>query len=479
MTTTSPASIVTTWPAPAGEPASPDFSLVVQNTEVFVYTARVREQIYEAKDTLWTHKPDCAADLASFAMFDFTGTVDVVVTPKRAFKTASVHPLSAGVTAVFADGRIRFTMDRPRPLTVMLDGSDDIVLHLFAHAPEVDVPKQGDPNVIYFGPGYHDITTLKVASNQTLYIAGGAILRAKLDPNEKGVFSERIKLWSYKGAVIGVNDAENARVAGRGIIDAHALPHPARPTLVSSKSKRVKFEGVTIRHSCNWQVIVSHSQDVEVDGVNVIGGRLNTDGINTVCSHLVRIHDCFVRSHDDSFAVKTPAANAPASDILIENCVVWNDWGYALGITYETRSPISHVIYRNCDILCARHHLLAVHVVDSALMSDVTFDNIRIEDPANAGKRWKHSAKLLRLGITKDMWGTDKETGHIKGVRVYNVVLQGKTPLQSEILGHDATSKVEDVAIVGLNYLGKIALKAADMNLKVNEFAGGVTFSEK
>lgn len=468
---------VITWPAPAGEIASPDFELVVQSTPIFVYAARVREQIDEAKDSIWTHKPDCPADIASFAIFDFAGKVEVIITPKHQFATASIHPISAGITPKVAKGVIRFTMDRPRPLTLMLDGSDDVVLHLFARMPEINAPKQGDPNVIYFGPGYHDITTLTVASDQTLYLAGGAVLRAALDPKEEGTLSPRTKLRAYKGAVIGVNNAVNVRVLGRGIIDARALPHPARPTLVSAGSRNIRFEGITIRHSCNWQVISRNSQDVVIENLCVIGGRLNTDGINTVCSHNVQIRNCFVRAHDDALAVKTTQPNMPATDILIENCVVWNDWGYALGVTYETRSPISHVVFRNCDILCVRHWALGVHVVDSATIREITFENIRIEDAARAARRWKHPAKLLRVGITKDMWGTDKEAGHIDGVKFYKVSLDGETPMRSEVLGHSAENKVENVSIVGLKYLGKNVTKPEEMNLKTNEFVSGVTFS--
>jgi hypothetical protein len=137
------------------------------------------------------------------------------------------------------------------------------------------------------------------------------------------------------------------------------------------------------------------------------------------------------------------------------------------------------VIYRNCDILCFRHQALGVHVVDSATISDITFDNIRIEDAGNATRRWKHTATLIRLGITKDMWGTDPETGHISGVRIHNVSLQGKTALPSEVLGHDAKSQVEKIAIINLNYLGKIAMSAADANMKTNAFIGDLQFSRE
>ena len=51
------------------------------------------------------------------------------------------------------------------------------VLHLFTNPPEVDIPKRDDPDVFYFAPGVHDIEELELKSGQTLYLAGGAVVR--------------------------------------------------------------------------------------------------------------------------------------------------------------------------------------------------------------------------------------------------------------------------------------------------------------
>ncbi|PTX97502.1 hypothetical protein DB346_21140 [Verrucomicrobia bacterium LW23] len=470
-----------TWPAPEGEAPSADFTLAVQGRPVFVYQARVREEILKAKDTIWTHKEDCGADIASFALFDFSAPVEVAVTVQgtRAFTSATVHPLSAGIRPKVEGGVIRFTMDRPRPLTVLLDGADDVALHLFARVPEApgDVPDPKDPHVVWYGPGVHEITTLSLRSGQTLYLAGGAILRAKLRPNEIGIVSPRTGLRSYGTPVVLVQGGENVRVAGRGIIDCRALPHAARATLVARNSRNVRFEGITIRHSANWQVIVQTSESVVVDGLSVIGGRLNTDGINTVSSHHVHIRNCFVRSHDDSLAVKAMQPKAPAWDIRIEDCVIWNDWGYALGITYETRSPIYDVTYRNCDILCVRHWALGVYVVDSETARNITFEEIRVEDLTPAARRWKQTPMLLRFTIAKDMWGTDKEPGHIRNIVVRGVTLGGTAPAPSEIMGKDAEHRVVNVRLEKLSYLGKAAMSAEDMKLTLNEFTENVHFA--
>ena len=88
-----------------------------------------------------------------------------------------------------------------------------------------------------------------------------------------------------------------------------------------------------------------------------------------------------------------------AARIAVEQCTVWNDWGYALGVSYETRAPIHSVSFRDCDILFVRHWALGIHVVDSATIRDVRFEDIRVEDLALPARRFGHEPKLMRVAV--------------------------------------------------------------------------------
>ena len=60
------------WPAPAGEIASPDFAEVsVSGVRLFVYQAPVRAEILPTGG-LASHKPNYAAERASFVIFDMS-----------------------------------------------------------------------------------------------------------------------------------------------------------------------------------------------------------------------------------------------------------------------------------------------------------------------------------------------------------------------------------------------------------------------
>ena len=470
---------ITTWPAPAEEIPSPDYTVEVDGCPVFVYQARVRAEILQ-NDGLWTHKPDPAGERASFAIFDMSEPVTVTVRPTRPFTSAVVLPDRTGIVPEVADGCLRFTLDRPRHLTVLLDGTDELALHLFIGEPETDIPNPDDPNVVYFGPGLHEIDTVQVQDGQTVYLAGGAVVRGTLRPGEEGVYSDKWKVTFYHGTVLAINGVKGARVRGRGILDGGLIPHPGHQLIGIRQAEDIRVEGITLRDSPNWDLIIAKSRNVRVNDVRIISGRLNSDGINSVNSQDVQIRRCFVRNHDDSIVVKTLEPDLPAEDILVEDCTVWCDWGYSFGVTYETRAPIRRVAFHRCDILYARHWCLGVHLSDSATVSDIAFRDIDIADLATAPRlAGAHAAlspapRLLRINIGRDVWGKDQEAGHVRDITVDGVALHGAVIPPSEIFGYDAEHQVEKVTIRNV----RLNDKPVKPELTGNEFVRDISIGQ-
>ncbi|HUS46027.1 MAG TPA: glycosyl hydrolase family 28 protein [Phycisphaerae bacterium] len=458
---------IVTWPGPEGEPSSEQYEVRVSGKPLFVYRAKVRQAIAKPPDSIWTHEMGAEAETVSFAYFDFEGRVEVAVTPRRPFKAATVHPLSAGIRPQVEGATIRFELDRPRKLTILLDGSDREVLHLFAGAPETHRPKPGDPNVLYFGPGIHKTGTIRIKSGQRVYIAGGAVVRGHILPDEKPALSKRSGLKYYSRGILDVRGVSDVRISGRGILDGGLIPHAAKILIMVADASDVRIEGILLRDSPNWAVCLFGSRDVHVSDVRQISGRLNSDGIIPVGCRHIRIRDCFIRNHDDSIAVKTVQPGVKSSDIRVEDCILWNDWGYALGITYETRAPIHDVTFRNCDVLTARLSALGVYLVDSGTVSNITFEDIRVEATCD---------KLLRVVIGSDMWGTDPERGHIRGVRFKDVCVAGPRVPPSEIAGFDADHRVEYVVFENLRIHGKTIRSAAEGKITINAHTKSILF---
>ncbi len=462
-----------TWAAPAGVAASGDYTIEIDGRPVFVYAARVRAAIVQ-KPGLWSHERDPAGERASYVIFDASGPVDVAIRPSRPFKTAAVLPARLGIVPQVKDGCIRFRMARPELLTIVLDDSDQCALHLLAGEPQRDLPDPADPNVIYFGPGLHEVHTLDLASGQTVYVAGGAVVRAVLRPGETGVYNDKWSITFYQGAVLGLKSVHNVRICGRGIIDASAVPHPGRSMILLTDSAAVRIEGVTLVDSANWNVNICRSRDVVVDDLRIISGRLNSDGINSVNSQNVRVRRCFVRNHDDSIAAKATVPDMPCEDITVEGCVIWNDWGFAMGPTYESRSVIRRVSYRRCDIVFARHWCLGVHLSDGSTVSEITFADIHIDllrppPPGSAYAALAGEPKLLHMAIVQDCWGNDGKPGLVRNVMVDGVTIHGDKMPISDMFGFDAEHDIRGVTLRNIRLAGGPAIHdPASLRLQTN-----------
>ena len=122
------------------------------------------------------------------------------------------------------------TLTRPGPITVEVNGNWVKALHLFANPPEAAVPRPDDPNVVYFGPGVHEINGLKVGDGKTVYLAPGAIVKGKADG---------------RGPVVAL-EGNHIVLRGRGILDGSLCPTHSR-NLLLVRGKDITIEGIILR----------------------------------------------------------------------------------------------------------------------------------------------------------------------------------------------------------------------------------------
>ena len=84
-------------------------------------------------------------------------------------------------------------------------------------------------------------------------------------------------------------------------------------------------------------------EDIRIENVKIIGQwRYNSDGIDLYNSRHALVKSCFVRTFDDCVVLKggysvngVQLDRVTLSDIAVEDCVLWNDWGRALEIGAE------------------------------------------------------------------------------------------------------------------------------------------------
>ncbi|MFG0255388.1 MAG: glycosyl hydrolase family 28 protein, partial [Rhodopirellula sp. JB053] len=360
-------------------------------------------------------------DTAAFASFDFSGEVTVEVTIPDSVTTAKILPASAGIEPNIQGQTVSFSLSSPSKLTIEINGETTRSLHLFANEVETNVPDPNDPDVIYFGPGTHEVSRLVVRDNQTLYIAGGAIVRTVVDPDEAFTTNPDTGLRRYAPSI--ELRGKNIRLRGRGVIDASACPTHARDLLLVNGSD-ITVSGVTFLDASTWNMPIRRSDRVWVHNVKMISYRANSDGIDICNSRDVTVEDCFLRTLDDLVVIKTDKGQGVANRILVKRCVLWNQVAHALSIGAEIREDITNVLFADCDVIHdrGREWTLRIFHTDAGKVSDVQFENIRIEE----------SEKLISLWIGQSMWSRDDARGQIQNVFFRDIEATG-APLAIEL----------------------------------------------
>jgi len=263
------------------------------------------------------------------------------------------------------------------------------VLHVFANPP---FRYAHVPNEIYFGPGEHDAGVVAPTNGQTVCLAEGAVVYGSLF----------------------VYGATGVKVVGRGVFDASRIdrsdPESAVDRLARQKglcftstadtvcnsftaygATNLYVEGVTFRDSASWTVKVrGRSRDVTLDNIKIVGQwRYNSDGINCCACENMTVRNSFVRSYDDCIVARGAQIagddGAPLRNFLVENCVLWCDWGKNLEVwAGSERSAIENVTYRNLKLVNVAG--IACDVTTwygsaDTRISGVTMEDIEIDAP--------------------------------------------------------------------------------------------------
>lgn len=415
---------VVTYSAPANEALSKDYEVWADGKRVDVYTARVLDPPFAGKR--WDF-----GGPYSFANFDMSGRVTVRIVSKRSVRDVVVRPPSPGVShKVEDDHTLILTLDGPRKLSIEADGKKGPLL-LFANPLEKNAPKPGDSNVIYFGPGVHKPALIPVGDNQTLYLAGGAVV---------------------KGAIVA--RGSNIRIRGRGILDGSDYEWRRGPHsfTVGIYGTNVEVSGITIRGSSHWTIVPRGSRHVTIRNVKLCNSRVqNDDGINPCNSQYVLITDCFIRSDDDCVALKGldfKAANSNVERITVENSILWCDRVRIFLLGHESRAAfMREVTLRNLDII---HFSMTPFLLEPG--EDMRLEDIRIEDVRIHGEGQR---ELIRLRPVVNQYMRKKVPGFVRGVRFKDVEVYGKEgPYRVQLAGADAEHDVRQVTFENVSIAG-------------------------
>ncbi|HOW66086.1 MAG TPA: glycosyl hydrolase family 28 protein [Candidatus Paceibacterota bacterium] len=438
---------VHTYLTPAGETLSTEYTVTAEGKSVDTYAARVLDPPFAGKE--W----DFGGPYA-FANFDMEGSTTVKIQSKRSLRNTVVRPQYPDVQLkVEDDNNLTLTLGSPRKISIEPEGKKSPLL-LFANPLEKNAPNPETPGVIYFKPGVHAAGKISVGDNQTVYLAGGAIVKGAIDA---------------QGA--------NIRILGRGILDGSDYEWRKGPyhVTIGITGTNVEINGITIRGSSHWTIVPRSSRQVVVRNVKLCGSRVqNDDGINPCNSQDVFISDCFIRSDDDCIAMKgldlkTPNNNV--ENIVVENCTLWCDRARIFLLGHESRAAfMRNIRLHNLDII---HYTMTPFLLEPGeemRIEDVLIENIRLHGEGQG--------EIARLKPVVNQYMHNKVPGHIRGVHFRNLEVYGAPGgYAMQIEGADPQHQVRDVFLEKVKILGQM-LKPDSPNLKVGSHVENVKFIE-
>lgn len=437
---------VITYASPEGAPLSGEYRVEADGRKVDVYKARVLDSPFAGKQ--WDY-----GGPYSFANFDMAGRVVVRITSKRSLRDVIIRPQSYGIKAwLVNDNTLEVTLEQPRKISIEPDGKKGPLL-LFANPLETDAPKRGDKGVLYFGPGVHKPEKIVLKSNQSLYLDGGAFVKAEV-----------------------LAQGDNIRIYGRGILDGSDWEWRKGPVgnlIAVRSSTNVEISGITLRGSSHWTIVPRNCSNVTIRNVKICNSRVqNDDGINPCNSQDVLITDCFIRSDDDCIALKGldfKGENSNVERIKVNNCVLWCDRARIFLLGHESRAEyMRDISLSNLDII---HFTMTPFLFEPG--EDMRLENVTVREVRMYAEGQR---EFIRLRPVVNQYMRKKVPGFISNITFENITLEGRGgQYLVQIQGADDKHNVSDVTFENVSIAGSKLTKRSG-RLRIGNYTESIQF---
>ncbi|KAJ8127048.1 hypothetical protein O1611_g6589 [Lasiodiplodia mahajangana] len=466
------------------------------NTDFTVETRAVDGDTNNA----WSNVPAYTTDVAdvnlgsnvfnrhpiAIASFDFRGAVHVRVRylPGHV-QSATVRPLSAGISSSVHGNSITFTLETPRDVMLEINGNKWHALHLITNEIDRDAPTGDSDDVWYFGPGINngsayaqvaDGVNLDVPSGKTVYIASGAFVTFRLN----------------------FRNVNNSAVRGHGFIYSPQGGYVEREwggAIHMTGSSDILVEGVTSIGAMGFSLSAGECQSVHVNRYRSFSFAGNGDGVDFFCSSDILIENCFLRNSDDTIALYSHRWEwyGNSSNITIRNCVLLPDIAHAINMgthgNPDKPETTTNVLVQNIDILDHDENqvwyqgCMAINAADENTYENIRFEDIRVEKITRG--------QLLNLRTMMNSTWTTAPGRSIRNVLFKNVSLnteQSKVVNPSQITGYNQDRLVQNVRfenfVIGNKVISDKMTKPSWYSVYdfvpvfVNEHVSSITFKD-
>jgi|WetSurMetagenome_2_1015567.scaffolds.fasta_scaffold04181_5 hypothetical protein len=431
---------IVVYPVPPGLKTSPDFTMIANTIPVWVEQIGSSKPVFDYE--LYSGREMEDLNVANFSC---SGPVTIKITAPANIDSYLIRPKSRNIIAKVNGREIIFTIPGPQKLYIEINGLPHLAI--FANPVEINPPGQGDPGVIWYGPGIHKPGTINLLSNQTIYIAGGAVVYADI-----------------RG-----KNLNNVKISGYGILQGNVK---------ISGTSNLSVSGILIRNTRGWTNTLTDCHKSCYRNVKVFSYEAiySVDGINPVSCTDFTIDDCFMRCRDDCVAIKSGDINLRVDSVFVKNCTMVG-WACSDGVTlgFELNGgPVENIFVSNCDILYARgggrtegHSAFSIVCDGPALVRNIHFEDIRIEEQVE----FKNLEFIVTDGT---LYGKDPP-GHIKGVYLKNIRWD-KSDKPFIISGYSSDNLIEDVTFEHCFAGNKVIKSFGDADFRINSFTRNIIF---
>lgn len=338
---------------------------------------------------------------AAFISFEGDETVKISVTASVHVQKAVVRPLPKKVNTSINGNTVEFSISEYGGYVLEINGQHN-ALHLFYNPPrdfksEAEKEKLSGRTVLYYGEGIHNTGNIWLESKTTVFVESGAVIKGSFAAFGK----EDIKITGY-GIIDGSDEIRTTDNTCSCNLNRKALKEEYFPesyeefvallkegkdlngNLRFYRCENILCEGVILKDCSCFCVIPAACNNFVVDNLKTIGmWRYNSDGIDIFNSSNVVVKNCFLRNFDDAMVIKGIYGwdFKNNENILVENCVIWCDWGGALEIGAETNADeYKNITYKNCYLIHDSFGaMMRIHHHNRADIHNVTYENIHCE----------------------------------------------------------------------------------------------------
>lgn len=424
------------------------------------FTVQVREKGGEWMDLYeWKVQVDMDnVQTASMVNFDFEGDVEMKVRKNNGrVNDVQIRPLSLNIEPNVEGQVITFSLNKPTKLSLEVNGDKLHNLHVFANPIMKNVPSADDPNVIYFGPGVHKPKdqpgdVYHIPSGKTVYIDGGAVLRAKLL----------------------VDNAEDVKIIGRGIIW-----QPERGVEIRH-SKNVAIDGLVFVNPSHYTIYGGETTGLNIKNIKSFSCKGWSDGIDLMSCSGVNIDGVFMRNSDDCIAIYGHRWDfyGDVRNYQVRNSTLWADIAHPIqiglhGDANNGGNTIENLHFENIDILEQdeddRNYqgCMSISCSDDNFVSGVTFKNIRIEDI--------QEGQLFNFRVVYNNTYSHAPGRGVEKILIEDVTYDGALPNPSIMHGYSDDRSVREVTIKNLVVNGKKITATGEL-IRIGDNVEGVSF---